>query len=85
MTTNNLTPYDTGERLKPYSWTLSAEAMGRLDRLEAESYGNVDFDNEEGVTELTIHVSRNPEGGHTVHIIPQNDLHPITIETHEEN
>lgn len=76
-TRRELTPYDTGARLQPFAWR---------EPREDEGYGNVDFDNDEGGTELTIHVSRNEDGTLTVHIIPQvADIREITIETHEEN
>lgn len=70
----DLTPYDTGERLQPFVWK---------DLADPEDYGNVDFDSDEGITELTVHVSAGPDG-YVVHIIPQNDLTPVAIEWHGE-
>lgn len=43
-----LTPYDTGEMLKPTTWG-SESLTDHLDR-----YGKVDFDDEEGFTALTV-------------------------------
>ncbi len=43
MSTNNLTPYDTGDRLEPQLWPLGEDP---------DSYGRVDFDNDESATVL---------------------------------
>lgn len=44
MTTTALTPYDTGERLEPQSWSLD----------DPDSYGLVDLDDDEGATVFTL-------------------------------
>lgn len=49
---------------------------------EAEDIGNVDFDDAEGTTVATVHVSRDPDGGHTVHVIPHTE--PIRLDLHTE-
>ncbi len=41
----NLTPYDTGERFQPRVWVASPT--------RPDSYGRVDFENDEGATDLT--------------------------------
>lgn len=55
-TEQNLTPYDTGERLEPEVWTAGEFR---------DHYGKVDFDTEESSTAVTAWVERdplNPEG-----------------------
>lgn len=42
----NLTPYDTGERFQPRVWVASPT--------RPDSYGRVDFENDEGATDLTV-------------------------------
>lgn len=49
---------------------------------EAEDIGNVDFDDDEGTTVATVHVSQDPDGGHTVHVIPHTDT--IRLDLHTE-
>ncbi len=79
-----LTPYDTGQRAEPKLWQL-----GRRDVIEvmfygdAEDIGNVDFTNDEGATVATVHVSRDPDGGHTVHVMPHTDT--IRLDLHTEH
>lgn len=58
---SKLTPYDTGKRLTPEPWV-----RGGMVR-PAEDYGKVDFDNEEGGTDLTLWVERNEDGSYTLH------------------
>ena len=49
-TEQNLTPYDTGERLEPEVWPA-----GEFH----DHYGKVDFDNEEGATLYTVQIVKN--------------------------
>lgn len=60
-----LTPYDTGDRLEPHSWTGRNQAETNF-----EDYGKVDFDTEEGATALTVHAVYDGDafGGYTLHI-----------------
>ena len=65
-----LTPYDTGDRLEPHSWTGRNQAETNF-----EDYGKVDFDTEEGATVLTVHAAPDEWGrdergytGYTLHI-----------------
>lgn len=53
MTTNDLTPYDRGSRLEPQLWPFGEDP---------DSYGRVDFDNEESRTVLTAYVEREADG-----------------------
>jgi hypothetical protein len=63
----SLTPYDTGGRLEPHSWTSRNQP-----KTSFEDYGKVDFDTEDGTTALTVHAERNGDGkdggGYTLHI-----------------
>ncbi|MGP5365718.1 hypothetical protein ACTXLB_20655 [Brachybacterium tyrofermentans] len=78
-----LTPYDTGQRAEPALWQRSrAEVLQVMRHGEAEDIGNVDFDDDEGTTVATVHVSRDPDGGHTVHVIPHTDT--IRLDLHTE-
>ena len=53
MTDRNLTPYDRGTRLEPQLWPLGNDP---------DSYGRVDFDDEESRTILTAYVEREGDG-----------------------
>lgn len=53
MSIDNLTPYDTGDRLEPQLWPLGEDP---------DSYGRVDFDNDESATVLTAYVEREGDG-----------------------
>lgn len=78
-----LTPYDTGQRAEPALWQRSrAEVLQVMRHGEAEDIGNVDFDDDGGTTVVTVHVSRDPDGGHTVHVIPHTDT--IRLDLHTE-
>lgn len=59
----DLTPYDRGERLQPMRWVTP---RGEVDHPDAD-FGKVDFDNEEGGTNLTLWVERNEDGTYTLH------------------
>jgi len=53
MTTTEPTPYDHGSRLEPQLWPLGETP---------DSYGRVDFDDEESRTVLTAYVEREGDG-----------------------
>jgi hypothetical protein len=53
MSANNLTPYDRGTRLEPQLRPLGDDP---------DSYGRVDFENEESRTILTAYVEREGDG-----------------------
>lgn len=80
-------PYDTGARCEPKIWFPDAAAIKAImrsgDRDDIEDIGNVDFDDEEGKTVCTVHVSRNMDGGFTVHVMPLCDGEEISVEVHE--
>ncbi|MGP9695693.1 hypothetical protein ACT3TZ_13885 [Brachybacterium sp. AOP25-B2-12] len=78
-----LTPYDTGDRAEPKLWqTTRADVEAAVTHGEPEDVGNVDFDDDESTTVATVHVSRDPDGGHTVHVIPHADT--IRLDLHTE-
>lgn len=56
-------PYDTGEILEPLVWPTN----GRMER-----FGRVDFENDEGGTDVTVWVERGPDGPF-VHVIAHRD------------
>lgn len=66
MTAENLTPYDTGERLEPHVWVRDA-SPGEQPRKPGD-YGKVDFDDEESTTALTVHAEHNEDKTYTLHI-----------------
>lgn len=53
-----VTCYDTGERAEPHAWPLT----------DADSYGRVDFDDDEGRTVATIYLERTADGDYAIHI-----------------
>lgn len=61
-----LTPYDTGARLEPRLW--------RPVPGDDDSYGRVDFENDESSTELTIYVERNEDGGYRICVDQHADV-----------
>lgn len=79
-----LTPYDTGQRAEPKLWQRSrAEVHQAMQHGDAEDVGNVDFIDDEGATIATVHVSRDPDGGHTVHVMPFTDT--VRLDLHTEH
>lgn len=79
----DLTPYDTGERATPIPWvSTGSDFTAILDDRDPEDFGNVDFEDDEGRTIATIHLSRRDDGGYTIHIMPMDD--DVTIEWHGE-
>lgn len=81
MSTVELTPYDTGDRCEPKVWQPdSASVRAAMRGGEIDDIGNVDFDDDEGHTVVTVHVSRNEDGTHTVHVIPFVDDAELLIE-----
>lgn len=69
-----VTPYDTGGRLEPKAWHVQPRNLPSQE--EAERYGRVDFDDDEGCTVLTAYVERTPTG-YAVHI--ENAAEPLIV------
>lgn len=86
MTQPTLTPYDTGERCEPKLWQPDRDAVVAAMRYDDErgDIGNVDFEDDEGDTIVTVHVSRNEDGSFTVHLIPFVDVDQLEVERHDE-
>lgn len=81
---NELSPYDTGERATPIPWvSTSSDFTAILDDRDPDDFGRVDFDNDSSETVATIHLSRRDDGGYTLHIIPWGDER-LDIEWHGE-
>jgi len=57
--TSNLTPYDTGERLEPRTWVTSTAGVTKDN---ADDFGKVDFDADDGRTVATLWIERKPDG-----------------------
>lgn len=76
----NPNPYDNGTRLEPKPWVQDGTA-GSDDPRPAtlDDYGRVDFDNDEGATELTVWATPT-EDGIVLRVDSMSDT-PITIET----
>lgn len=69
----NLTPYDTGARCEPKLWQPDrASVLAAMSGDEGQDIGNVDFDDDEGHTVATVHVSRTSDGVFTVHVVPSS-------------
>lgn len=67
----SLTPYDTGDRCEARPWVPSGTKVSEA--IPADSFGKVDFDNDEGSTVCVVHVERRKDGRHIVHIQPLCD------------
>lgn len=82
---SNLTPYDTGERAEPILWQQSrVRVITEMEHGDPDDIGKVDFDNDEGATIATVHVSKDPAtGGYVVHVIPHDD--DVPVEWHGED
>lgn len=76
----NASPYDQGSKLEPKPWVKDGIAGIEEPRpAENADYGRVDFDNEEGATELTVWAVPT-EDGIVLRVQSVGDT-PITIET----
>lgn len=78
------TPYDTGTRLEPVPWVtrIGDEFITGTESLrpaEPDDFGRVDFDDEEGVTMMCIHV-RFTAGEYVVVIDEISDAYPIRVQ-----
>lgn len=67
MTHRELTPYDTGDRLEPQLWPTG----------EADTFGRVDFDDDEARTVATAYIAR--EGtAYVLHVVNPADALTVT-------
>lgn len=81
-TPTKLTPYDTGERCEPKVWLPYGTEI--TDATPAGNFGKVDFDDDEAHTVVTVYVSRNDDGTHTVQVIPFVDEDQLRVTVHPE-
>lgn len=73
MSTEYLSPYDTGKRAEPKPWPHSlakvVAEMAPIAREMAEAeFGKVDFENDSSEHVATIWIERDEDGDYTVHI-----------------
>lgn len=68
MTHHELTPYDTGDRLEPQLWPTG----------DADTFGRVDFENDEASTIATAYVAREGDA-HVLHV--DNLSEALTVTT----
>ncbi|PZT88565.1 MAG: hypothetical protein DI630_33055 [Gordonia sp. (in: high G+C Gram-positive bacteria)] len=86
MAQPTLTPYDTGERCEPKLWQPDRDSvLAAMRDAEGNDIGNVDFEDCDGETAVTVHVSKDADGVFTVHVIPFVDQDELRIETHFED
>ena len=68
-----LTPYDTGARCEPKPWPVNPA--------HPDSYGRVDFENDESATVLNIHVE-STDDGYRVVVEPLVDEDMVEVVVH---
>lgn len=76
-----LTPYDSGEVLEPRVWVdprTRRAGTGGNRPAEPNDWGKVDFDNDEGATEVVVWVSRGSDGEPELHVYRMDD-EPIRV------
>lgn len=74
----SLTPYDTGVRLEPKPWHVQPLLLPATE--EADRYGRVDFDTDEGSTALTVYVEHDKlSDSRTLHIGNVSDVVELRI------
>jgi hypothetical protein len=78
-----LSPYDTGVRCEAKPWIPLGERVTQA--TPAESFGKVDFDDEEGSTVCVAYVERRKEGGYILHVDPLCQDEKIRVEIHYEH
>lgn len=83
MTTQSLSPYDTGERCEPKSWIPYGTKV--TEATPAENFGKVDFEDDEAHTVAIVHIERRRDGTHVVHVQPLVDEDEVQVELHLED
>lgn len=69
MTHRELTPYDTGDRLEPQLWPTG----------DADTFGRVDFENDEACTIATAYIARDGDA-HVLHVDNLSDALTVTTD-----
>lgn len=82
-TTLTASPYDTGVRCHPRSWIPYGQSVTE-DTTLAESFGRVDFDDNEGATVCVAYIELRPDNGHTVHLARMGADDELDVELHME-
>lgn len=73
MAHRTITPYDRGTRLEPRIWVKNGTTGTEMPRPALDDdYGRVDFDNDEGATDLTLYVDPNNNPGGDNETTPQH-------------
>lgn len=69
---SDLTPYDTGAVLEPHVWSVPDDPA-------SGDWGKVDFDNDEGGTDLTLRVIRDPRNDDTLIVEVGESNHAVMM------
>ncbi|MEH1587993.1 hypothetical protein [Cutibacterium avidum] len=77
VTTDDLTPYDTGVACEPHSWIPAGTPVN--DITPAENFGKVDFDDDEGATVCVVRVIRDTGGSYEMRIEPLVDASKLRV------
>lgn len=90
--TRPLNPFDTGTRLEPQPWVRMAGGVwwagsteeGSLRRADADDFGRVDFDDDEGATIAVVYIRKDvAEDGTEEYVLvidEVQDVIPIRVE-----
>lgn len=77
-----LSPYDTGARCEAKPWIPYGERVTHA--TPAESFGKVDFDDDEGSAVCVAYVERGEDGGYTLHVEPLCEDERVRVAIHYE-
>jgi hypothetical protein len=77
-----LSPYDTGARCEAKPWIPYGERV--TEATPAESFGKVDFDDEESGTVCVAYLERDKDGGYTLHVAPLSEDRKVRVAIHYE-
>ncbi|AOY70879.1 MULTISPECIES: hypothetical protein [unclassified Arthrobacter] len=77
-----LSPYDTGARCEAKPWIPYGERVTAA--TPAESFGKVDFDDEESGTVCVAYLERDMDGGYTLHVAPLSEDRKVRVAIHYE-
>lgn len=80
LTEQTGTPYDTGARLEPHLWVRDGITGSEYQRpAEADDYGRVDFDDDEGTTIATLHIEGDADAPENVFVLKLDVNAPVII------
>lgn len=75
-------PYDLGTRLEPKPWVNASTGIAGSEYqrpAEPDDWGRVDFDNDEGASELNIYAEPDGQGGVIIHVTTMGGQ-PVTVD-----